>query len=35
MELNIVQKNVKMIKKWMKVANVYNTVIIISKEKYF
>ena len=35
MEQNIVQKNVKMIKRWMKMVNVYNIVMIINKEKYF
>ena len=35
MEQNIVQKNVKIIKKWMKMVNAYNIVMIINKEKYF
>ena len=35
MEQNIVQKNVKIIKKWMKTVNAYNIVMIINKEKYF
>ena len=35
MEQNIVQKNVKMIKRWIKMVNVYNIVMIINKEKYF